>query len=261
MVGSALKAGDNTQIKDGAKSWQSTNNHVNTHEQGSHHNLKVYHQNVRGLKGKQNMLSNFLYFELSHIVCLTEHHLKDQEIKLASIQHYKLSTKFCIQQYRNGGTCIFVHESINYKIIPTDHIYKEKDLELCAIKVNLHKSNIVILVIYRSLSGNYNYLRKLELFLKSLSTIRTEYIICGDINVEYLQNHSRKQQLDMLLATYNLASIVNFPTRIVNGSSTAIDNFFIDLSLKYTIRPLINGISDHDAQLLVLETVTTHPPL
>jgi hypothetical protein len=95
---------------------------------------------------------------------------------LASIEHYKLSAKFCIQQYRNGGTCIFVHESINYDIIPTNHICKEKDLEICAIKLNLSKIHIVIMVIYRSPSGNYGYfLRKLELFLKSLYTIRMEF--------------------------------------------------------------------------------------
>jgi exonuclease III len=179
-------------------------------------------------------------------------------MNLASIERYKLSAKFCRQQYRNGGTCIFVHESINCDIIPTDHICKEKDLEMCAIKLNLQKTNIVIIVIYRSPSGNYGYfLMKLDLFLKSLCTIRTEYIICGDINVDYLYSHSRKQQLDMLLTTYNLTSIVKFPTRIVNGSSTAIDNFFIDLSRKYSIKPLINGISDHDAQLLEMENVIT----
>jgi hypothetical protein len=136
-----------------------------------------------------------------------------------------------------------------------DHICKEKDIEICAIKLNLYQTNIVIIVIYRSPSGNYGYfLRKLELFLESLYTLNIELIICGDINVDYLHNHNRKQQLDMLLATYNLASIVNFPTRNVNGSSTAIDNFF-DLSRNYIIKPLINGMSDHDAQLLVMENV------
>ena len=85
-----------------------------------------------------------------------------------------------------------VHESINCDTIPTDHIYKEKDLEICAIKLDLYKTNIVIIAIYRSPSGNYNYfLRKLELLLKYLCTIKTEFIICGDINVDYLHSHSR----------------------------------------------------------------------
>jgi hypothetical protein len=55
---------------------------------------------------------------------------------------------------------------------------------------------------------------------------------------------------------YNLKSTVNFPTRIFSGSSNAIDNIFIDLSRKFTINPLINGLSDHDARLLKLQNVT-----
>jgi hypothetical protein len=43
--------------------------------------------------------------------------------------------------------------------------------------------------------------------------------------------------------------------RIISGSSTAKDNIFIDLSRNFTINPLINGLSDHDAQLLKLEKV------
>ena len=43
---------------------------------------------------------------------------------------------------------------------------------------------------------------------------------------------------------------------IFNGSGTAIDNlFFYYLSGNFTINPLINGLSDHDAQLLILENV------
>jgi hypothetical protein len=54
---------------------------------------------------------------------------------------------------------------------------------------------------------------------------------------------------------YNLKSTVNFPTRIINGSSTAIDNVFVDLSRNFTINPLINGFSGHNALLLMLENI------
>ena len=43
--------------------------------------------------------------------------------------------------------------------------------------------------------------------------------------------------------------------RIFNGSVTAIDKIFIDLSRNFTINPLINALSDQDAQLLILENV------
>jgi len=60
-----------------------------------------------------------------------------------------------------------VHESIDFDSIPTHHICKEKDLEICTIKLNLPKIKIVIVTTYRSPIGNCNYiLRKLESLLK-----------------------------------------------------------------------------------------------
>ena len=51
-------------------------------------------------------------------------------------EYYKLSAKFCRHQQKNSGVHIFVHESTDFSTIPTHSIYKEKDLELCAIKLN-----------------------------------------------------------------------------------------------------------------------------
>jgi len=54
--------------------------------------------------------------------------------------------------------------------------------------------------------------------------------------------------------SYNLTQVVDFPTRITNTSETLIDTVFIDTSVydKTQIKPVINGISDHDAQFLCL---------
>jgi hypothetical protein len=85
-------------------------------------------------------------------------------------------------------------------------------------------------------------------------------IICGDINVNYNDNNMNKIQLSSLLDTYNLQSIVDFPTRISAHSSTTIDNIFIDKSknINFTIEPYPNRLSDHDAQILILHNKTTH---
>jgi hypothetical protein len=79
-----------------------------------------------------------------------------------------------------------------------------------------------------------------------------EFIICGDININYLGTTNKKKQLDNLLGTYNLTSTVYFPTIIASKSVTLIDNIFIDNRRNYTIKPCINGLSDHDAQLMTL---------
>lgn len=49
---------------------------------------------------------------------------------------------------------------------------------------------------------------------------------------------------------------MNFPTRITQTSTSLIDNIFIDKNINYSISPYINGLSDHDAQLLILPDVT-----
>jgi hypothetical protein len=76
--------------------------------------------------------------------------------------------------------------------------------------------------------------------------------------VSYLNDGcTKKQQLDSLLASHNLCNVVNFPTRISNSSATTIDNFFIDKCRKeaYSIYSLSNGLSDDDAQILILNNL------
>jgi hypothetical protein len=53
---------------------------------------------------------------------------------------------------------------------------------------------------------------------------------------------------------------VDFPARIQKKSSTAIDNIFNDISKKeeYIIYSLINGLSDHDAQLITIYTIVPY---
>ena len=57
-----------------------------------------------------------------------------------------------------------------------------------------------------------------------------ELLICGDINVDYLTNCYQKQQLSLLLGTYSMFHMVNFPTRFQNNHALATDNIFLDLS-------------------------------
>jgi hypothetical protein len=82
---------------------------------------------------------------------------------------------------------------------------------------------------------------------------KTEILICGDINVDYLIDNDHKKQLSLLLNTYNLSHTVHFPTRIQNNLGTAIDNIFVDNSRlnSFTVSCIVNGLSDHGAQHLV----------
>jgi hypothetical protein len=71
----------------------------------------------------------------------------------------------------------------------------------------------------------------------------------------YFENCIRRQQLDAMLATYNLIGSIRFPTRITSGSISAIGNLFIDKTRNYTVSPFINGTSNHDTQVITLNNI------
>ena len=222
--------------------------------------FKIFHQNIIALKSKVDELSNSLLPEYPHILCLTEHHLKDYEIDNLPVEHFNLGSKFCRHEFKNGGVCIFIHEDLEFNSIPLDKYCKEKDIEVCALQLNITPKQQFILAVYRSPSGTFTiFLKNLDSVLNTWYSSGTEFVICGDININYLENCKKRQQLDALLRTYNQTGTVSFPTCKTNASVTATDNIFVTRTKNYSIYPHINGLSDHEAQLIVIteDTVLT----
>jgi exonuclease III len=198
--------------------------------------FKIYYQNIREIKGKINEFMLPLLTELSHLICLTEHHLSDYGIDVITIFKYKLGAKYCRKELKNGGVCIYIQEALKFTNINLQKHCKEKDTEIAAVQLKLNEKNVIIFCVYKAPSGNSDYfLNKLHNILNSLHNHKTEFIICGDININYLETNNKKKQLDNLLGTYNLIGTVYFPTRIANNSVTLIDNIFIDNRRNYTI--------------------------
>jgi hypothetical protein len=96
--------------------------------------FKIFHQNIRSLKSKVDELSSARFSDYPHIMCLTEHHLKGYEINNLPIDHFKLGSKYCGHEFKNGGVSIFVHKELEFFSISLDKYCKEKDTEVCAVK-------------------------------------------------------------------------------------------------------------------------------
>jgi exonuclease III len=225
--------------------------------------LTVFHQNIRGLRGKTNELISQLYPHFPHILCISEHHMTHLELKQTFLENYRIGASYCRSSFEKGGVCIFVQGNVRYKKLDLEKHCEDKDLEVCAIKVYFNTRHAYIIAIYRAPSGNFDsFITKLDTILRKLYTVTTEFIICGDINIDYSVDSNRKNQLEALLRTYNLTSIVKFPTRTQKHSATTIDNIFIDVSKMrdYTVCPIINGLSDHDAQSISIHSFTLRPP-
>ena len=192
---------------------------------------------------------------MPHLLCLTDHHLKEFEINNVHIENYTLAASHCRHNRSHGGVGIFVHNSLSYTTINLNKIGNDYDLEACTIKLMVSTNIYHILCICRPPAGNFTtFLLHLESAITQPYSNTKNLIICGDINVNYLQDSRNKSLLNSLLASFNLHSAVNFPTRINSKSSTIIDNASFD-KLKnpdYSIIPISNGLSDHDAQIILL---------
>jgi exonuclease III len=94
-----------------------------------------------------------------------------------------------------GGVCIFVEKDQCFNKTDISQHSKEQDFEICAIQLETKTSNIIILSLYRAPSGDfYQFLRGLDATLKYLYNPKTECLICGDINIDYLNENYHKNK-------------------------------------------------------------------
>ena len=126
----------------------------------------------------------------------------------------------------------------------------EKVIEVCAAQIIMDSHLTVLLCIYISPSGNFGeFAVQLDLILKCLYKPKVEFIICGNFNENFLIVSSSAQQLTLLLQSYDLCHIIDFPTGTTKVSSSATDNIFIDYSRinLFELFSLISGLSDLEA--------------
>jgi hypothetical protein len=160
-----------------------------------------------------------------------------------------------VDKCTNVGVCIFIQDTIHYTNINMDRYSNEKDIEICAVKLHILSHTIIIITVCRSPAGNIAYFRNnLEATLNQVYNNTFDIILCGDFIINYLSDNQNKEALNSLVTSHSLYSIIDFPTRVHNNLHTMIDNIFINKfkNENYSVSPLIDGLSDHDAQVLNL---------
>jgi hypothetical protein len=66
----------------------------------------VYHQNITSIRGKFDELLSLWSNEYPHILCFSEHHLREQEICKLYSSPYILAAKYCRNKSKFAGVCI-----------------------------------------------------------------------------------------------------------------------------------------------------------
>jgi hypothetical protein len=102
--------------------------------------FKLFHQNIRGIKGKMLMFS--LLNEEPNIICLPEHHLNVHERDVVHTPKYKHGASYCRKKH-NGSVCIFIHEDLNFTALNVQKYSKGHDIEISTIELELSKGKIM----------------------------------------------------------------------------------------------------------------------
>jgi len=92
--------------------------------------LLIYHQNMRGLRNKIDEPSMLWSSNFPHILCLTEHHLSNDEINCIYINSYNLEAKYCRTNRKYGGDSIFVHETLSFSTTDLSEFCNDQNIEI-----------------------------------------------------------------------------------------------------------------------------------
>ena len=104
--------------------------------------------------------------------------MTDCELQTTYLGNYKLGSS-CRRMYEMGGVCIYIQENLKYVCVNLEAYYQDKTIEVCAIKANLGTKWYVY--------GNFElFLSKLDTVLRNLYNTTVDFILVGDINVDYM---------------------------------------------------------------------------
>jgi hypothetical protein len=91
------------------------------------------------------------------------------EINFLNLENYTLGAQFCRASNGKGGVVMYIHNSLKFTTTDLCKYSKEKDIEICGVKLNVSASVVHIITVYRSPLGNFNYfLQTLDKVLQSL---------------------------------------------------------------------------------------------
>ena len=155
--------------------------------------VSVFHQNVQSINNKLLELDVILQTELEKvdILCLSEHWLREEYIKLISINEFKLTSNFRRSESSQGGTCIHVKHYLQTKeVYYLNGMSKEKDFEMSVVEIRDY--DMIIMCVYRSPDGDFSvFLSSLESVIQKVQMRKKQLLLCGDWNINFMQESKK----------------------------------------------------------------------
>ena len=226
--------------------------------------FSVLHVNIRSMKKNFNnfkyMLS-MLKYEFK-VICITETWCNDENMSTNS--NFQLPNYSIIHQMRadhaGGGICMFIHNSLSYKL-RADLSKNDADCEsLCIELSNRTTKNIIVNTFYRQPAGKIKPFKDhLKTVFSKLKHSNKKLYLTGDFNLNLLDytTNTKVKTFVNLLFQHGLIPLINKPTRVTRRTATVIDliitNQFDNSSLTTGI--IKTQIADHFLIFLVSKDI------
>ncbi|XP_065681417.1 uncharacterized protein LOC136095111 [Hydra vulgaris] len=225
--------------------------------------FSMLHINNRSIQKNFESLKQLLYkigikFQ---IICLSETWCKDKNIENNSnfqLPNYKVIHQVRASNKEGGGLCIYIKNSILFKVKPNLSSTTNDYESLCIEIINKTSKNIVIHGLYRPPSGSIkvfeNHIKKI---IKNKSSMNKAVYFIGDINLnilDYEKNIYIKNFFNTIFQN-SYIPLINKPTRITKESSTSLDQIITNDFINKNIRTGIfkTDVSDHFPIFILLQ--------
>ena len=211
--------------------------------------LKIIHVNTRSVLKKLDELK----LRLKHfdIVVFTETWLNDS-INDSLLEWEEFNLVRCDRglnrNKKGGGVCIYVRDTIPYKIIDDYNDFRDNNLEFILLRLNPYMQKTLNLCgIYRPPDGiPKECVERLAHIVNQFDRARTETVLIGDFNLDYRNKKLvSTSKLGTLVSKLSLKQLINKNTRITRTSASCIDLLFTDISCVSQSGVVNYNISDH----------------
>lgn len=195
--------------------------------------------------------------ETPHFLVFTEHWMTSDQATVIKITGYSLVSAYFRTNHNNGGVAIY---SINGKgkVLDLRKFTTEFSLECAGVTLKLFNRKVALIGIYRSNNVNFSnfnvFIKNFSDMLCYLSGSHQVILICGDLNINYLVDSEKKNQLNDILDCYALKSILPLePTREVFNSAPSAIDYVITNSTFFEAANNDFCIADHLGQIIIAQ--------
>jgi len=112
--------------------------------------VSIFYHNIQSINCKLLELKVILQTHLAEVdvLCLSEHWLQEEYIKLISIDEFQLASNFSRSKSSHGGSCIYIKHYMQTKEVNYPKgISKEKDFEVTTVEIQECELIIVCLCV------------------------------------------------------------------------------------------------------------------